>query len=303
MNDLIFLTLEPVEGGHELPWSRLRLLVDEYQRTLRELVNNIDIMDLRITDVSLNLVGSPVVGSLRFQFKLNVSAEFKRSEAKKKRAPTEGAKDFKRLAQDVGVNSLGGIIAASIMLAFAGSSEEPSYGPEARMTELCAAQLMAAARGPLDEMKLVAEQANCRSVRMQYQSFPPLELAGQMDPISIKREITDAPPNRLELFLRTPKPVVVYLNGEKRTGYFVSRLDNQTEALAIFADPIPKVHLNDRLLTQARRLKPADRRRLFISPLSLAGADGIGVEERLKSVRSVIEITANHGVMGNRPKE
>ncbi len=303
MNDLIFLTLEPVEGGHELPWDRLRPLVDGYQRALRELTKNIDIMDLEISNVALTLVGSPVVGSLRFRFRFDVNAEFKRPEPKKRRAPTEGAKDFKRLAQDVGVNSLGGVIAASIMLAFAGPSEEPSYGPEARLAELCAAQLMAAERGPLDEMKLVAEQANCRSVRMQYQSFPPLELAGQMDPVSIKREITDAPPNRLELFLRTPKPVVVYLNGEKRIGYFVSRLDNQTEALAIFASPIPKVHLSDRLLTQARRLKLADRRRLFISPLSLAGPDGVGVEERLKSVRSVVEITANHGVMGNRPKD
>lgn len=303
MNDLIFLTLEPVEDGHELPWGRLRPLIDGYQRTLRELVRNIDVMDLEISDVALILVGSPVVGSMRFQFKLDVTAEFKRPAKRKKVPPTEGAKDFKRLAQDVGVNSLGGVFAASIMLAFAGPSEEPSYGPEARMAELCAAQLMAASRGPLDEMKLVAEQANCRSVRMQYQSFQPLELAGQMDPVSIKREITDAPPNRLELFLRTPKPVVVYFNGEKRTGYFVSRLDNQTEALAIFANPIPKVHLNDRLLTQARRLKPADRRRLFISPLSLAGPDGVGVEERLRSVRSVVEITANHGVMGNRPKD
>lgn len=303
MNDLIFLTLEPVEGGRELPWERLRPLVDGYQRALWELTKNIEIVDLEISNVALTLVGSPVVGSLRFQFKLNVSAEFKRAEPKKRRAPTEGAKDLKRLAQDVGVNSLGGVIAASIMLAFAGPSEEPSYGPEARLAEHCAAQLMAAARGPLEEMKLVAEQANCRSVRMQYQSFPPLELAGQMDPVSIKREITDAPPDRLELFLRSPKPIVVYLNGEKRTAYFVTRLDNQTEALAIFASPIPKVHLNDRLLTQARRLRPADRRRLFISPSFLAGPDGVGVEERLKSVRSVVEITANHGVMGNRPKD
>jgi len=303
MNDLIFLTLEPVEGGHELRWDRLRPLVDGYQRALRELIKNIDIMDLEISNVALTLVGSPVVGSLRFQFRLDVSAEFKRREPKNRRAPVEGARDFKRLAQDVGVNALGGVIAASIMLAFAGPSEEPSYGPEARLAELCASQLMAAGRGPLDEMKLVAEQANCRSVRMQYQSFPPLELAGQVDPVRIEREITDAPPNRLELFLRTPKPVTVYLNGEKRTGYFVSRLDNQTEALAIFASPIPKVHLNDRLLTQARRLKPADRRRLFISPLSLAGPEGVGVEERLKHVRSVVEITANHGVMGNRLRD
>lgn len=303
MNDLIFLTLEPVEGGHEVPWDQLRTLIDGYERALQELTRNINILDLEISKVALTLVGSPVVGSLRFQFKLDVKAEFKRPGPRRSHIPTEGAKDFKRLAQDVGVNSLGGVIAASIMLAFAGPSEEPSYGPESRLAELCASQLMTAARGPLDEMKLVAEQANCRSVRMQYQSFPPLELAGQMNPLSIKREITDTPPSRLELFLRTPNPVVVYLNGEKRIAYFVSRLDNQTEALAIFARPIPKVHLNDRLLTQARRLKPAERRRLFISPPSLEGPDGVGVEERMKSVRSVLEITANHGVMGNRPKD
>lgn len=304
MNDLIFLTLEPVEDGHELPWSRLRPLIDGFQQTISELVKGIDIMDLEIGEVSLILVGSPVIGSLRFQLKLDVKAEFKRPKPKQNRPPpTEGAKDLKRLAQDVGVNSIGGVIAGAILLAFAGPSEEPTYGTEARLAELCAAQLVLAERGPLDEMKVVAEQAQCRSVRMQYQSFPPLELAGHMDPIRIKREIKEPPPERLELFLRTHKSVGVYFNGERRIGYFVTRLDNQTEAIAIFKTPIPKVHINDRLLTQARQLKPSDRRRLFISPLSLGGPDGVGVEDRLKTVRSVIEITANHGVMGNRPRD
>lgn len=300
MNDLIFLTLEPAEDGHELPWTRLKPVIDTFEQTLTGLVENIDILDLEIGEVSLILVGSPVIGSLRFQLKLDVKAEFKRSKAKLKRPPTEGAKDLKRLAQDVGVTAIGGVIAASIMLAFSGKSEEPTYGPEARLAEFCAAQMAQGRRAPLDEMKAVAEQAQCRSVRMQYQSFPPLELAGPMDPISIKREIKEAPPERLEFFLRSQKPVDVYFNGERRLGYFVVRLDNQTEAIAIFKSPIPKVHLSDRLLTQARRLKPSERRRLFISPLSLGGADGVGVEDRLNNVRSVIEVTANYGVMGNR---
>ncbi|MFN3930823.1 MAG: hypothetical protein ACK4JY_03655 [Brevundimonas sp.] len=303
MNDPIYLTLEPAEDGHELPWSRLRPLIDTFQQTVTGLVKSIDIMDLEFGDVSLILVGSPVVGSLRFQFKLDVKAEFKRANPKSKRPPTEGARDLKRLAQDVGVNAIGGVVAASIMLAFSGASEEPTYGPEARLAEFCAAQMAQGQRAPLDEMKAVAEQTQCRSVRMQYQSFPPLELAGPMDPISIKREIKEAPPERLELFLRAQKPVDVYFNGERRLGYFVVRLDNQTEAIAIFKNPIPKVHLSDRLLTQARRLKPAERRRLFISPLSLGDPDGVGVEDRLKNVRSVVEITANHGVMGSRPKD
>ena len=303
MNDLIFLTIEPAEDGHELAWSRLRPLVDTFQATVTGLVKHLDIMDLEFGDVSLILVGSPVVGSLRFQLKLDVKAEFKRSNPKPKRPPTEGAKDLKRLAQDVGVNALGGVVAASIMLAFSGPSEEPTYGPEARLAEFCAEQMRHFHRAPLDEMKAVSEQAGCRSVRMQYQSFPPLELAGPMDPISIKREIKEAPPERLELFLRSQKPVDVYFNGERRLGYFVVRLDNQTEALAIFKNPIPKVHLSDRLLTEARRLKPSDRHRLFISPLSLGGPDGVGVENRLNNVRSVVEITASHGVMGSRLRD
>ena len=302
MNDPIYLTLEPVEDGHELPWRRLRPLIDTFQQTVTGLVKSIDIMDLEIGEVSLILVGSPVVGSLRFQLKLDVQAEFKRP-PKMKRQTTEGARDLKRLAQDVGVNAIGGVVAASIMLAFSGASEEPTYGPEARLAEFCADQMVQGNRAPLDEMKAVAEQTQCRSVRMQYQSFPPLELAGPMDPIRIKREIKEAPPERLELFLRSQNAVDVYFNGERRLGYFVVRLDNQTEALAIFKTRIPKVHLSDRLLTEARRLKPSERRRLFISPLSLGGPDGVGVEDRLNNVRSVVEITGNHGVMGSRPKE
>ena len=303
MNDPIYLTLDPAEDGHELSWHRLRPVIDAFQQTVTGLVSNIEIMDLELGDVSLVLVGSPVVGSLRFQLKLDVKAEFKRPKSKSTRPPPEGARDVKRLAQDVGVNAIGGVVAASIMLAFSGPSEEPTYGPETRLAEFCAGQMATGQRAPLDEMKAVAEQAQCKSVRMQYQSFPPLELAGPMDPISIKREIKAEPPERLELFLRTQKPVDVYFNGERRLGYFVVRLDNQTEAIAIFRNPIPKVHLSDRLLTEARRIRPAERRRLFISPLSLGGADGVGVEDRLKNVRSVVEVTANHGAMGRHLKD
>lgn len=304
MNDLIFLTIEPIENGHELAWERLQPLINGFQETLIALSRNIHILDLEISDVALILVGSPVIGSLRFQFKLDVKAEFKPKNSKRERAQaTEGQMDLKRLTQDVGVNALGGVIAASIMLAFAGQAEEPAYGPEARLAELCAAYMSSGDRASLDEMKVVAEHAGCRSVRLQYQSYPPLELAGVIPPISIKREITTPPPERLELYLRTHKPVVVYLNGEQRVGYFVTRLDNHTEAIAIFKEPIHKFHLNDRLLTEARRLTPADRQRLFISPLSLGRAAGVGIEARLENVRSVIEITANHGAMGNRLRD
>lgn len=297
MNDLIFLTLEPIEGGHCLSWDRVRPFIDGLEDTFGRLAKKVVIPDLEIGGASLIVVGSPVVGSQRWQFKLEVSAEF--GPPKGRRLPPKAA-ETKSLTQQVGVNAMGGIIAGAVLLAFSGPSEDPVYGPEAKLVEECAKDIAKAGRGALDEMRYLAEQSQCRSARLQFQSYPPLELAGEIEPLSLERELKTVPPERVDLFLRSNTAVVVYLNGERRTGYFVTRMDNNSEAIAIFRDPIPKQHLNDRLLTEAKLLKPEDRRRLYISSLSLGGPDAAGIESRLRAVQSVLEIKANYGVMRRR---
>lgn len=298
MNDLIFLTIEPMEGGHALPWTRVKSLLEGLEDALSRLSAKIALPDLEIEGASLIVVGSPVVGSQRWQFKLEIKAEIV---SPKKPAPRRPQKDepTKSLIREIGVNALGGVIAAAIMLKFAGPSEEPTYGPEAKLAEICADELKRAGHSALSEMRFLAEQAQCRSLRMQYQSYPPLELAGKVDPLVIGDELETPPPERLEIFLKSRDAVVIYLDGVKRTGYFVTRLDNNTEAIAIFRDPIPSQHLNDRIMTEAKLVSAERRSRMFISPLSLGGPNSAGIEARLKLARAILEIKANYGVMRN----
>ena len=287
MNDLLYLTFDPSDGGNSLPWKRVQPLITAMESAFAAVAKTLDNDEIRVVDADLFLVGSPVAGSLRFNLRLQIKSE-PTARAKRQR---RSAIEPQSLLTQVGINALGGIVAASFMLAAVGKPEDPAYGAEQRLRELCAQRARQAVSAAVDELELLAQQSGCTSVRLQYESFPPLELSGQIEPLKLKIRSGREPPDRVHMFVSAPKSVIVYLGDQRMVGYFVQRLDDNSEALALFARPVPQQNINDRMLVRSR-LYSRGRKPLYVSKSVQKE-----MQERLGRVRSVLIVEETYGVM------